>query len=486
MRCWNKCADYLDIQLNIVWFKKDLRDTDHQPLASALKNGATVGLYILEADWLSSPEYDSSHLAFCRQSLSDLQEKLRFRGIPLVVRFGDAVEIFSDLNRVHSIAKVFSHQETGLDWSYQRDIRIKSWFKLRGIEWIEFNQVGVIRGLKNRDRWAIERKKIIERQIVEVGGQGDIKCPWQLSVPEIFKSPIQTKPFAQVGGVREARKTLQSFVELRHKNYVRSLSSPNRAFDGCSRLSPYLAWGNLSLTEVYNVTKQNSSSPPQFESRLWWRCHFMQKLESEPEIEFHNFNRRFDGLRETEFDQNKFESWCRGETGFPMIDACMRALHAHGWINFRMRAMLMSFAAYQLWLHWKKPAEYLARQFIDFEPGIHYSQAQMQSGVTGINTIRIYSPKKQLIDQDPKGEFIKKYLPELAAVPLSDLAEPHKMPPLLQMDTGFIPGSTYPLPIVDPDKSYDLAKSRIFLWKTREDVKAQSRKVYKRHGSRKR
>ena len=190
-------------------------------------------------------------------------------------------------------------------------------------------------------------------------------------------------------------------------------------------------------------------------------------------------------MRESEFDESKFQAWCKGETGFPLIDACMRALHKHGWINFRMRAMLMSFASYQLWLHWKKPAEFLARHFIDFEPGIHYSQAQMQSGVTGINTIRIYSPHKQQIDQDPDGSFVRAYIPELCTADLADILNPHQTPPLLLLDPQHNKNRNYPDPILDPLESYQKAKEKIFQWKKSAKVLAESQRVYHKHGSRK-
>jgi deoxyribodipyrimidine photo-lyase len=108
----------------------------------------------------------------------------------------------------------------------------------------------------------------------------------------------------------------------------------------------------------------------------------------------------------------------------------------------------------------------------------------MQAGVTGINTLRIYSPKKQLLDQDPKGVFVRRYLPELSAVPISDLAEPHLMPPLLQLGSGFQAGVHYPLPIVDPEESYRKAKERIFEWKNRPEVRKAAQKVLQRHSAR--
>ena len=171
-------------------------------------------------------------------------------------------------------------------------------------------------------------------------------------------------------------------------------------------------------------------------------------------------------------------------TGYPMVDACMRALHKTGWMNFRMRAMVVSFASYHLWLHWRQPALYLARLFLDYEPGIHYSQIQMQSGVTGINTVRIYSPIKQVADQDPQGIFIRKYLPELEGVPDKHLAEPHKMTTMEQSLFGCRIGKDYPSPLVDHKTAYKVARDRIFAVKKSQAARAEAEKVYQKHGSR--
>ena len=151
-----------------------------------------------------------------------------------------------------------------------------------------------------------------------------------------------------------------------------------------------------------------------------------------------------------------FEAWKSGMTGYPMVDACMRALTATGWLNFRMRAMVMSFASYHLWLHWRKPALHLANLFTDYEPGIHYSQVQMQSGTTGINSIRIYNPIKQGVDHDPDGVFIRRWIPELRDCSLY----PYAVQAASQMNG-------YPMPIVDEktvrkyaaDKLYGLRKN---------------------------
>jgi deoxyribodipyrimidine photo-lyase len=212
----------------------------------------------------------------------------------------------------------------------------------------------------------------------------------------------------------------------------------------------------------------------------------MQKLEDEPRLEFENLQRACDGLRESEFREDLFHAWCEGQTGFPMVDACMRCVRATGWLNFRMRAMLASFSAYHLWLHWRRPAIFLARQFLDFEPGIHYSQFQMQSGTTGMNTLRIYSPAKQAVDQDPEGVFIRRWVPELLQVPTEYIAEPHRMPLMLQRMSGCEVGRDYPAPVVDPRAPVEEAKRRLYALRRREDARREAREIQTKHGSRRR
>jgi deoxyribodipyrimidine photo-lyase len=301
----------------------------------------------------------------------------------------------------------------------------------------------------------------------------------------------------QPGGEAAARRTLQSFLATRGADYRRNLSSPLAAEDGGSRLSPHLAFGTLSLRAVHQATEARiaalkaegqggfAHSLRGFAGRLRWHCHFMQKLEDEPDIEFRNFARSCDGLREGEFDRHRFEAWCRGTTGYPMVDACMRSLAATGWLNFRMRAMLVSFASYQLWLHWRETGLHLARQFVDFEPGIHWSQMQMQSGTTGINTLRIYCPTKQAREQDPQGLFIRRWVPELAGVPLPFLHEPWRMPAEVQQRSGCRIGRDYPEPLVDNTVAMRQAKEKMFALRRTNAARSEAEAVQQRHGSRK-
>ena len=210
-----------------------------------------------------------------------------------------------------------------------------------------------------------------------------------------------------------------------------------------------------------------------FESRLFWRDHFIQRLEAFPELEKKALNSAYADLK-YEDDPDMLDAWINGKTGYPMVDACMRCLAGTGFLNFRMRAMVVSFACYGLHLSWKTIHEPLARLFHDYEPGIHLSQLQMQAGVIGFNAIRVYSPTKQFLDHDPDGKFVKKWIPELKERTNAEIAHAEK---------SRVGG--YCSPVVDLSIRSKEMKSRVF--EIRKSVKGRdvTKKVLVKHGSRK-
>ncbi len=213
-----------------------------------------------------------------------------------------------------------------------------------------------------------------------------------------------------------------------------------------------------------------------FMSRLRWHCHFIQKFEMMDHYESQNINPAYDDLR-TDWDEELYQAWEQGQTGYPLVDACMRCVRATGYLNFRMRSMVVSFLTHHLWLHWKRGADFLASQFLDFEPGIHYAQFQMQAGTTGFNTIRIYNPQKQQKDNDPEGRFVREWVPELVAIPDNLLTEPWTMTTMDQQMYGCVIGEDYPYPVADIKQTYRSASKALWAKKKDPQVKAEARKI---------
>lgn len=444
--------------MNIVWFKRDLRIYDNKALHAASQLPNVLLLYILEPELWQQPDLSHRQYMFLQECLIDLKTSLEKLGHKLIIKTGDALKIFKSLHQEFGIESILSHQETWNGWTFHRDTIIKKWTQKENVPWQEFKQFGVTRKLKNRSNWGLNWYRQMRSPIIQLNSNFHSLGINSEEIPtaESLGLEVDGCIFRQTGGRSVGIKLLNSFLYERGEGYTKEMSSPVTAFNSCSRLSPYIAFGALSIKEIFQSAEQRLSELKKFTpsekgtwaigirsflSRLRWHCHFIQKLESNPNLEFYNVNKYYNTIRpEEEFNEKYFKAWKDGLTGFPMIDACMRALKAHGWINFRMRAMLMSFASYHLWLNWRRPAIYLATLFTDYEPGIHYSQVQMQSGTTGINAIRIYNPIKQGIDQDPEGVFIREWVPEIANLPQEYIHTPW------EYKEGI---NNYPLPIVD-------------------------------------
>jgi len=478
---------------DIVWFKRDLRLSDHAPLMYAIENGNPLLLiYFFEPAIINAPQSDSRHWRFVYQSIVELNKELSKYNSKVVIVYDEVAPTLLSLFEKHNIENIYSYQEIGLQITYDRDKEVAELCKEYNINWQEFPYAGVSRGLSNRKYWRknwystmsqpLDQPELDQlKPLVELEKVKD-SIETQ-SVPQEFT--LDDKSF-QKGGRSWAERYLQTFLNDRASNYNKHISRPEASRKSCSRLSPYLAWGNLSMREVYQAMKKKKETVKykrplsSFGSRLRWHCHFIQKFESEIRYEIENINRGYDKIR-NEVDKEKLEAWKNGQTGYPLVDACMRCVKSTGYINFRMRAMVVSFLTHHLWQHWKEGADYLAAQFLDFEPGIHYTQFQMQAGTTGINTIRIYNPVKQAKDNDEDGTFVKKWVPELSDLPIKFIIEPWEMTEADQQMYGVFLGDTYPERIVDIKATYKSATSTLYKMKGDKEVRAEGQRILKRH-----
>ncbi|WP_294621105.1 FAD-binding domain-containing protein [uncultured Roseovarius sp.] len=479
--------------LAICWFKRDLRITDHAALQLAARHGRVLPLYILEPSLWQGNDASGRQYGFLLECLKDLRQDLAGVGAELTIRVGDAVEILEDLRRKHRVTHLLSHEETGNQWTFERDLRVADWAKGQGVQWTELPQSAVVRRLKTRDTWQSRRDKFVRQ--MTIAAPTALAGPNEPSdeVPQAAALGLRDHcPERQSGGRQAALKTIHSFLMERGRNYRTAMSSPLEGAQACSRISPHLAFGTLSVREATQAGLRRSSevkgardgwsgSMKSFQSRLAWRDHFIQKLEDQPDLENRCLHPAYEALRPTEPDKARLEAWSTGTTGLPFFDACMRSLSATGWLNFRMRSMVMAVASYHLWLDWRATGPVLARLFTDYEPGIHWSQVQMQSGTTGMNAIRIYNPVKQGYDQDPTGAFTRHWLPELR-----DLPDAHLQEPWTWGRADEILDKIYPAPIVDVAKAARKARERVWAVRKEAGFRDEAARLVTKHGSRKR
>ena len=479
-------------EINIVWFKRDLRFLDHDPLYYAQQYPFPILLiYFFEPSIMNSNDSDSRHWRFIYESLMEMNTRLEVNRSKIYIFHNEVQPVFEILASLFSIKNVFSYQETGNQLTYTRDRNMSLFFRKNNIIWNEYQTNGIVRGLKIRNEW----HKLWETKMTSpVNHFDENKLNLAQLDFEVFNElkgnelntdiTIRNSDFQQ-GGEHWAWRYFKNFVLERHIDYSKNISNPSLSRISCSRISPYLSYGNISMRMVYQFTlthynnSRNKRSLSNFISRLHWHCHFIQKFESECRYENENINRAFDALIKHR-NENYIRAWQNGKTGVPIVDACLRCVVKTGYLNFRMRALVVSFFTYNLWQDWRE-LHFLARQFLDYEPGIHYPQLQMQSGTTGINTIRIYNPIKNSKSYDSEGSFIKKWIPELQQVPAALIHEPHNLSIIEQKIYNCEIGRDYPFPIVDVEATGKYARDVMWKFRKKTEVKSEAQNILEKH-----
>ncbi len=459
-------------QIDVFWFKRDLRLFDNEALKSAMASPRkSLLVYLHEPHIWQDVHYDERHMVFIQESLDDLNEALSMRNIKILAIRSEIVHFLGQLAGQFHIHTIFSTQETGLDITFKRDVTFARYCSGKNIRWKEYQNNGVVRGLTNRKQWSKAWYDYMNAPL-EGLDWSTANCFNSEEVDQIIELfqpfTVTIEPHClQQGGRSEALRWKESFFSERIAYYNQYISKPEMARYGCSRLSPYFAWGNLSIREVFQeATAIKKMSPHKrqinaFMSRLRWQSHFIQKFEMEPRMEYQAVNKGFLSLEQplnTEF----VALWKAGKTGYPLVDASMRCVAQTGYINFRMRSMVTSFLTHHLFQHFTTGGPWLARQFLDFEPGIHYGQMQMQAGFTGTNTVRVYNPVKNAHDHDNDAVFIKKHVPELQNLPANLAIEPWKVTAMETELYQFQYGIDYPRRLVDISKTRTIALQKLY------------------------
>ena len=478
-------------EIHVVWFKRDLRLQDNEAIENALaSNKRVLFLYVFENSLMVDPHYDERHWNFIKQSIVDLNTDLKKYNTKVLCVNAEVVSAFNQIFNSYKVDTVFSHQETGLLITYNRDKEFTRYCRNNSVNWEENNNNGVLRGLLNRQDWFDKWDDYMYDPLIKTSFNADrfISIEEITQIEKCFQSAnLKTSKheYFQRGGTKTAWRYADTFFDKRHEKYMFNISKPALARESCSRLSPYIAWGNVSIRQIFqealkHKTTANKKHIGAFISRLRWQAHFIQKFEMEHTMENASINKGYQKLKKS-ISKEYQKAWEEGATGFPLIDACMRCLRETGYLNFRMRAMLVSFFTHILWQPWQASSQHLSKLFLDFEPGIHFPQLQMNAGETGINMLRIYNPIKNSKEHDEDGTFIKKWVPELAHLPTAFIHEPYLMTPLDEQFNNLELGVDYPNPIVDITIARKKASDTLWNMKKNSEVKRESERILKKH-----
>ena len=462
---------------DIIILNRNLRLLDNAALYYGSLKSNFIVIYLYDVDYWKANGKSSRQLKFSNDCLEELDEDLKKLNSKINVFNGSFYDLGKWIETNYNDFSIHINHCTDVNYFREGFDNFKENFKNKITVYDDF---GLQLNNFDRDTWSKNWNHIMNSDLLGVPKPSNNKDRLNLIGFSNFKNEISCEfsglSNIQEGGTSKAKELLETFLDQRCKGYRIKMSSPSQSENSCSRLSPHFTYGSISIRQVYQKLNKmlpelnNKKDLYSFKKRLYWHCHFVQKLHTEPELEFYSMHRMCDDLR-PEYDHEIIEKWIEGETGFPFLDACMKFLNENGWINFRMRAMIMSFASYNLWQPWQKTSPRLAELFTDYEPGIHISQVQMQSGVTGINLPRIYSIAKQSMDQDPDAVWTKNLLPQLKDF------DP-KLIHNAELNASYIPQ------IVDLKTSAKFARDQVWGIRKSIEFKNEARKVYLKHGSR--
>ena len=435
--------------ISLIWFRRDLRLNDSEIVTKATEDRQQVlPFFIIDPWFYQQPEVSAARVKFLFESLADLDRNLQARGSRLYLFAGNSIEIMRDLTTALTKQdlqpQLFFHRDVQVDYGIDRDRAILEFYQQQNLK----THIGLnhfIQQQENYDLWWRDYHDYQKRSPYHLPLQ--INTPSlnldlpQLTIDELkqqYGSLITDASYRYLGGESFAQKTLASFVSHRYQGYHWKMSRPWQAQQGAtSHLSAHLDFGTISARTVYQAANRLLEQiPPKskaqysvktFLDRLRWHDKFTQRHYHHPELAWQNRYREFDrwySAAELEPDkQELFTAWCEGKTGYPLVDASMRQLNQIGWMNFRMRAMCVTFLTINCGVSWHHGARYFMSRLVDGNIAINHWQWQAQAGSLNpmSKTFRIYNPTKNLQDKDPTLQFVYCWIPELRGHSMSQI-----------------------------------------------------------------
>lgn len=457
----------------IFWFRDDLRLADNPGLAAAHATGRPlILLYVLDEESREVRAPGGASKWWLDKSLRALGERISAKGGRLVLRRGAAEDVIAEMVKETDPHAVFWNRRYGA--ARKIDERIKKALKADGIGTESFNG-----------------SLLVEPFEMKTGSGGDYKVftPfWKamqasLALPEASPEPRELKAFGGVksdeldgwglhpakpdwsGGIAKAwtpgeigaLKRLRDFLKAAD-GYATGRDRPDQ--EHTSRLSPHLTFGEISPHQVWRTAThaQEAGEAPardiqKFLSEVAWREFSYYLLYHDPQMGQLSWRRQFEKVEWRVGSKKELDAWKRGQTGFPIVDAGMRELWATGYMHNRVRMIAASFLAKDLLVHWRRGEQWFWETLVDADAANNANGWQWTAG-TGADAapyFRVFNPVLQGEKFDPQGDYVRKWVPELKALPPKWIHKPHEAPVGVLAEAKVTLGDSYPEPIIDHD-----------------------------------
>ena len=447
----------------IVWFRRDLRVRDHPALRAAIdRHERVIPVFCFDDRLLHGRHASGPRTQFLLECLAELDAELRERGSSLVIRHGKPERELVSIARETGADAVHFTREIS-PFGRERGKLCRSAFEPAGIEAVDhpgLNAVDQLRDIRTQQgkpytvfspfhkNWlGVERRDVLgaPREMPPLPSKlanGRLPTLDSLGLAQEVSEPA-------LGGESEAHKTLDRFLDGPVREYTEIHDALGK--DRTSRLSPYLHFGCITPRQIEDRLPRGKG-PEAFRRQLCWRDFYHHVLAFHPQNAKSEFQERYRGKIKWSYAEKRFERWCDGRTGFPLVDAGMRQLKREGWMHNRARLVVGSFLTKDLGIDWRWGERHFMRYLIDGDEANNNGNWQW-IGSVGTDPQpafrRIYNPALHMERYDPDGEYTRRFVPELRDVPDKYLREPWKMPEDVQVDCGVVIGRDYPEPMVD-------------------------------------
>ena len=410
------------MKVAVFWLRRDLRLEDNTALNHALESGKPVlPIFIFDANILEELPENDARVSFIHRTLESIDQKLKEQGSSLLCLKGKPEEVWKKLLEEYDIATAYTNKDYE-PYASKRDSAVKKLLKKKDIDLHFF-----------KDQVIFEESEVVK----DDGKPYTVYTPYKNKWLSHFNRE-EIKPRTSKGDFVQQTFNFPSLKELgftssdievkpyqlnQIDDYASTRNFPAR--DATSYLSPHLRFGTVSVRQIIAQLKKSDAT---FLSELIWREFFMQMIFHFPHVVDSNFKPQYNGI-EWRNNEAEFDKWCKGQTGYPMVDAGMRQLNQTGYMHNRVRMVVASFLCKHLLIDWRWGEAYFAEKLLDYELASNNGNWQWSAG-TGCDAapyFRVFNPTEQIKKFDPKMEYIKKWVPELNEFDYPQPMVEHKM-----------------------------------------------------------